>query len=54
MTVPLIRDIAIRRLAERDRNVVHWQAFERGGRFFALATPDRLIDDMRAFFGRVR
>ena len=43
-------DIAIRPLAERDHNVVHWSEFDRGGHFAALEAPDLLVDDVRDFF----
>jgi pimeloyl-ACP methyl ester carboxylesterase len=47
-------DIAIRRLAERDHNIVHWTEFERGGHFAAMETPDLLVGDVREFFRRFR
>lgn len=47
-------DIAIRRLAERDHNVVHWSEFDRGGHFAAMEVPDLLMQDVREFFGRFR
>ena len=43
-------DVAIRRFAERDENLVHWSEYARGGHFAALEAPDLLIDDMRKFF----
>jgi pimeloyl-ACP methyl ester carboxylesterase len=47
-------DPTIRRVAEREHNVVHWSDFERGGHFAALEAPDLLVDDIRTFFGRFR
>jgi pimeloyl-ACP methyl ester carboxylesterase len=48
--VSLPSDVAIRRLAERDHNVVHWTEPERGGHFFALDQPALFVDDVRTFF----
>jgi epoxide hydrolase len=47
-------DIAIRPLAERDHNVVHWSEFDRGGHFAAMEAPDLLVDDVREFFRALR
>lgn len=47
-------DPAIRRLADREHHVVHWSEFERGGHFAAMEAPDLLVDDVRAFFRRLR
>jgi pimeloyl-ACP methyl ester carboxylesterase len=43
-----------RRLAERQHHVVHWSEFDRGGHFAAMEAPDLLVDDVRAFFRRLR
>jgi pimeloyl-ACP methyl ester carboxylesterase len=43
-------DIAIRRYAERQYNIVHWSDFDSGGHFAALEAPDLLVADVRAFF----
>jgi microsomal epoxide hydrolase len=45
-------DIAppVRRIAERDNNIVHWTEMDRGGHFAALEQPGLLVDDIRAFF----
>jgi pimeloyl-ACP methyl ester carboxylesterase len=43
-------DITIRRLAERDHNIVHWTDLDRGGHLLALDEPALLIDDLREFF----
>ncbi|MGK5558920.1 epoxide hydrolase family protein, partial [Actinomadura kijaniata] len=47
-------DVAIRRFADRDHNVVHWTETERGGNFLAMEQPQILADDVRAFFGSLR
>jgi epoxide hydrolase len=47
-------DATIRRLAERDHNVVHWSEFDHGGHFAAMETPDLLVADVRSFFSSVR
>ena len=54
VAVSLTQDVAIRRLAERDHNVVHWTEFERGGHFLAMENPEGLTEDMRAFFRGLR
>jgi pimeloyl-ACP methyl ester carboxylesterase len=46
-------DVAIRRFAERDQNLIHWTEFDRGGHFAAMEQPGLLIDDVRKFFRRV-
>jgi epoxide hydrolase len=47
-------DIAIRRYGDQGNNIVHWSDFDRGGHFAAMEAPDLLIDDVRAFFRRLR
>ncbi|WP_106396272.1 epoxide hydrolase family protein [Actinocorallia populi] len=47
-------DAGVRRVAEREHNVVHWSEFDRGGHFAAMEAPDLLVDDVRAFFRLVR
>jgi len=47
-------DPAIRRVAEREHNVVHWSEFDRGGHFAAMEASDLLVEDIRAFFRRFR
>ena len=54
VAVSLTQDVAIRKLAERDHNVVHWSEFERGGHFAAMENPEFLAGDVRAFFGGLR
>jgi epoxide hydrolase len=43
-------DATVRRLAEREHNVVHFQEFDRGGHFDALEVPELVIGDLRQFF----
>jgi epoxide hydrolase len=45
-------DITIRRLAERDHNIVRWVDLDRGGHFLALEEPQVLVDEVRTFFPR--
>lgn len=48
------QDVTLRRLAERDHNVVRWTEFERGGHFLALEQPAALAADVRGFFAQLR
>ena len=45
---------AVRPLAERTDNIVHWSEFDRGGHFAAMEEPDLLVGDIREFFRRFR
>jgi len=45
---------AERDLAERSNVIVHWTTFDRGGHFPAMEQPDALVEDIRAFFRKVR
>jgi pimeloyl-ACP methyl ester carboxylesterase len=47
-------DVAIRRYAEQNNNIVHWSEFDRGGHFAAMEAPDLLVGDVRQFFRRFR
>jgi pimeloyl-ACP methyl ester carboxylesterase len=47
-------DAGVRRIAEREHNVIHWSEFDRGGHFAAMEAPDLLITDIRTFFRLVR
>jgi hypothetical protein len=47
-------DIAIRRYAEQQNNIVHWSDFDRGGHFAALEAPDLFVSDLRAASGSLR
>jgi epoxide hydrolase len=47
-------DVTIRAFAERDHNVVHWTEADRGGHFLAIEEPEVYVDDVRAFFRKVR
>lgn len=46
--------LALRRLAERTYDIVHWSEFDRGGHFPAMEVPDLLISDLQRFFSRFR
>jgi pimeloyl-ACP methyl ester carboxylesterase len=54
VAVSTTQDIAIRRLAERDHNIVRWTEFDRGGHFVAMENPGFLVEDVRAFFRGLR
>jgi hypothetical protein len=54
VAVSTTQDIAIRRFAERDHTIVHWNEFDQFGHFAALEAPDVLVDDVRAFFRDLR
>jgi pimeloyl-ACP methyl ester carboxylesterase len=43
-----------RKWVEAQLNVVHWTEMPRGGHFAALEQPQLLVDDVRAFFAKVR
>ena len=45
---------AIRPLAERDHNIVHWSEFDRGGHYSGTDAPDLLAGDLRTFFRNYR
>jgi epoxide hydrolase len=45
---------AIRQLADRDHNIVHWSEFDRGGHYSGTDAPDLLADDLRTFFRSYR
>ncbi|SNR79434.1 epoxide hydrolase family protein [Actinomadura mexicana] len=49
-------DIArpVRRLAEKDHNIVHWSELPHGGHFAAMEQPGLFTTDVRAFFRRFR
>ncbi|MGW6421218.1 epoxide hydrolase family protein [Nocardia sp. NPDC055053] len=47
-------DVAIRRYAEGNADIVHWSEFDRGGHFAAMEAPDLLVGDIRAFFRGMR
>jgi pimeloyl-ACP methyl ester carboxylesterase len=46
-------DSTVRKLVEREFNVVHHTEFDRGGHFAALEVPELVIEDLRAFFGKL-
>jgi pimeloyl-ACP methyl ester carboxylesterase len=45
---------AIRRLAERHNDIVHWPGAKPGGHFVALEVPGVFAAGLREFFGKVR
>ncbi len=54
VAVSLSQDVAIRRFAERDHNIVHWSELDRGGHFLALEEPELFVRDVRRFFAVLR
>jgi pimeloyl-ACP methyl ester carboxylesterase len=46
-------DTTVRKLGERELNVVHHTEFDRGGHFAALEAPDLVIEDLRTFFTKL-
>lgn len=46
--------LPVRRLAERNHNIVRWTEFDRGGHFPALEQPELLIADLRDAFRSFR
>jgi epoxide hydrolase len=53
VAVSRTEEVAIRRLAERDHNVVHWSEFDRGGHFAATEAPEFLVGDVRALLRKL-
>ena len=45
---------SVRSFAERSNNIVHWTEMSRGGHFAASDAPDLLVEDIRAFFGKLQ
>lgn len=54
VAVSTTQDVTIRRLAEREHNIVHWTEFDEGGHFAAMEAPEFLVEDVRAFFRSLR
>jgi pimeloyl-ACP methyl ester carboxylesterase len=54
VAVSLTQDIAIRRFADRQHNIVRWTEFDKGGHFAAMENPEFLLDDVRLFFRSLR
>jgi hypothetical protein len=46
--------LPVRRLAERENNIVYWSEHSRGGHFAAMEEPDLFTEDVRAFFRHLR
>lgn len=44
----------VRRIAERDHNIVHWSELPAGGHFAAMEQPELFTTDLRTFFRRFR
>jgi pimeloyl-ACP methyl ester carboxylesterase len=47
-------DDLVRRLVDPDGRIEHWSEFDRGGHFAAMEAPDLLVQDVRAFFRKLR
>ena len=47
-------NIRPRKWAEAQLNLVHWTEMPRGGHFAALEEPVLLVEDVRAFFRKLR
>jgi pimeloyl-ACP methyl ester carboxylesterase len=47
-------DPILRRLLDPGHEIAHWSEFERGGHFPAMEAPDLLVEDIRAFFRKIR
>ena len=47
-------DSSVRKLVERELNVVHYNEFDRGGHFAALEAPDLVIGDLQDFFSKLQ
>ncbi len=45
---------SVRSFAERSNNIVHWTEMPHGGHFAASDAPDLLVEDIRAFFGKLQ
>ncbi|MEU4317298.1 epoxide hydrolase family protein [Nocardia fluminea] len=48
--LPYDLGVPVRRIAERNHNIVRWTEFDRGGHFAAMEEPDLITDDLRATF----
>lgn len=46
-------DSTVRKLVEREFDVVHYTEFDRGGHFAALEVPGLVADDLQAFFSKL-
>ncbi|MFD3401033.1 epoxide hydrolase family protein [Kribbella sp. NPDC058693] len=46
-------DSTVRKLVEREFDVVHYTEFDRGGHFAALEVPELVIGDLQDFFGKL-
>ncbi|MFR9779357.1 epoxide hydrolase family protein [Micromonospora sp. MS34] len=46
--------IPLRHIADRTNHIVQWTEYDRGGHFAAMEQPALLVNDIRAFFGKLR
>ncbi|WP_204946061.1 epoxide hydrolase family protein [Micromonospora luteifusca] len=46
--------IPLRHIADRTNHIVQWTEYDRGGHFAAMEEPELLVEDMRAFFRKLR
>lgn len=47
-------DMSVRSIIDPDHSLGHWAEYDQGGHFPAMEVPDLLIQDIRAFFGKLR
>ena len=47
-------DDLVRRLIDPEGGIAHWSEYSRGGHFAAMEAPDLLVEDVRAFFRKLR
>jgi epoxide hydrolase len=47
-------DDLLRRVMDPEHRIEHWTEYDRGGHFPAMEVPDLLVNDVRAFYRRVR
>jgi pimeloyl-ACP methyl ester carboxylesterase len=46
--------IPLRHIADRTNHIVQWTEYDRGGHFAAMEQPELLVEDIRAFFRKLR
>jgi len=49
-----IRGVPPKSWVSRGCNLVHWSVFDKGGHFAAMEQPKELVEDIRAFFRKLR
>lgn len=52
--VSLSQDTAVKKLAEKEHNIVQWSEYDKGGHFFAFEQPETFAEDVRQFFRRIQ